>query len=503
MVTSIVQYIENAAEKYGDKIVYEDEKKAISFSELKLLAMNIGSCILQYTSPGTPVVIFMERAAENIIAFMGTVYAGCFYVPIDDQMPQERINLILEKLSPSVLIYDTITEKRVDRLNGKIKLLKYQSACKFNCNMEKLQQVQICSTDLLYVLFTSGSTGIPKGVAISHGAVIDFVEWVCQEYGLDKKVRLCNQAPFYFDASIPDIYIPLRTGCTTFVPPRSYYAFPKNILEYLKKKEVNTLIWVPSALCNVANSRLLESNIPENLKLIMFCGEVMPCKHINIWKSCLPNVRYVNLYGPTEATYACMHYEINREFRDDENLPLGKPCGNTRILLLNENKSVVNENEYGEICILGQGLSEGYYNDWDKSKEVFVQNPLNKNYFEKMYRTGDLAYIKNGEMMYAGRMDFQIKRMGYRIELGEIESAINSIAEVDCAACIYEKETDTLFGFYVGNIDVNEVRWGIKEKLPKYMIPNKIIHLEKMKINLNGKIDREFLRMNYTNSIRM
>lgn len=499
MRSTVLLDLEQTASKYPNKIAFADIKENFSFSRLLNSAKRIGSYISERVNPHNPIIVYMEKRAYNIAAFLGAAYAGCFYVPIDSQMPLERINLIIETLKPSVIMYDDATEKSVAKLNYDALTVSYKEACYSEINQENLNVIRenSKSTDLLYVLFTSGSTGIPKGVTISHAAVIDFMDWICEKYSLDDHSMLCNQAPFYFDASVPDIFIPLKTGATVYIPPKTYYTFPKKILQYIIEKKINTLVWVPSALCNVVNCKAFNVAVPTTIKLVIFCGELMPCKHLNVWRKYIPNAHYVNMYGPTEATYACMYYDIDRDFRDDEKLPLGKACENSEILLLTENNNEAKEGEIGEICILGQCLSNGYYNNQKKTAEAFVQNPINKSWIELMYRTGDLAYKKNGDVVFAGRKDFQIKRLGHRIELGEIENAIISIEEVESVCCIFNSKNSDIVAIYTGKIESESISNIIEKKLPHYMLPNRYEHLMTMPMNLNGKIDRMLLKKEY------
>ncbi len=499
MRSTVLQDLEKTAKKYPEKIAFSDIKEEFTFSRLLEYSKRIGSFICRHVSAHEPVVIYQEKRAYNVPVFLGAAYAGCFYVPIDSQMPIERINLIMETLHPSIIIYDDVTEKNLSNIDKGITKVHYNDAVACDIDQQKLDYIRLYSksTDLLYVLFTSGSTGIPKGVTLSHAAVIDFMDWVCEKYKLDQSTTLCNQAPFYFDASVPDLYIPLKTGATVYIPPKTYYTFPKKVLQYIIEKNINTLIWVPSALCNVVNCKAFEVAVPLSIRLVIFCGEVMPCKHLNVWKKHIPDALYVNMYGPTEATYACMYYDIEREFRDDEKLPLGKACENSEILLLNEENKEAEEGEMGEICILGQCLSNGYYNNSKKTQSAFVQNPLNKKWIELMYRTGDLAYKKDGEIVFAGRKDFQIKRLGHRIELGEVENNILSVKEVENACCLFNPLTTEIIAVYTGKIESNELNSLLEKKLPHYMMPNKYEHLRLMPMNLNGKIDRVRLRKEY------
>lgn len=500
MYISVLQYLEETAEKYVDKIAFADSKGEVSFGSLKEKSMRIGCYLAKRIPRKEPVVVYMEKGVYNIVSFFGAIYAGDFYVPIDSKMPIERVKLILDTLKPRMIIFDDSTKASLDELNCKIESVYYEDALNSAIDSDLLEEIRnkSKSTDLLYVLFTSGSTGIPKGVTISHGAVIDFTEWIVEKYRFNENTKLCNQAPFYFDASIPDIYITIKAGATTYIPPSMYYTFPKKILQYIEEKSINSLIWVPSALCNVVNQRAFDVCTPDSVELVIFCGEVMPCKHLNEWRKHYPNTQFVNMYGPTEATYACMYYDINKRFDDDDVLPLGNACENSNVVLLNENNEICEIGEKGEICILGQCLSNGYYNAPDKTKDVFVQNPLNNFYTELMYRTGDLAYVDaTGCMYFSGRKDYQIKRLGHRIELGEIENVFVSLKDIKSCCCIFDEETEDIVLFYVGEIEKEEVLKSISKRLPKYMVPTRINKIKQMPMNINGKIDRVRIKNNY------
>lgn len=250
---------------------------------------------------------------------------------------------------------------------------------------------------------------------------------------------------------------------------------------------INTIFWVPSAMTSAMNAGALEK-CPPRLERVYFCGETMPCKTINAWKTACPGAKLVNMYGPTEITDVCTYFPVERDFDDGDALPIGYPCANTRILLID-----------GEICVAGTCLSPGYYNAPERTREAFVQNPLRPEIVEMIYKTGDLgAYNERGELMFLGRKDSQIKRHGYRIELGEIECAVCALPGTDAACCLYDDAKEQIVCFYVGGDDDKTLRRQLKDKLPKYMIPDVFVHKEALPKTGNGKIDRMLLKQEWS-----
>lgn len=500
MQKNILEYLENSAKNYPEKIAFVDNKKTYTYSEMINIAKSIGSKTASISSIKQPVAILMEKSTDCLAAFFGVVYAGCFYVPLDSKAPIERIRKIISNLNPICIIYDTKNKAKAEELNSQSSLLDFNDICHLSIDedlLSKIRNNQI-DTDLLYVLFTSGSTGDPKGVTICHKSVIDYTEWLAKTLKFSHDTILGNQAPFYFDNSILDIYTTLKFGATMHIIPQICFSFPKSMVKYLNGNKINTIFWVPFALITVANSGILGKEELPYLNNIYFCGEVMPCKQLNIWRKALPNAMYVNMYGPTEITDVCTYYIVNREFNDNDSLPIGIPCENTRIIILDENDSLVNGDGKGELCVVGTSLSLGYYNNIEKTQAAFVQNPLNKSYIEYIYRTGDIVkYNEYGEIMYLSRKDFQIKHLGYRIELGEIETELVAINEIENGCCIYDDTNKKIVCFYIGNIEENTISKMLSNSIPSYMVPEIYHHLDVLPQTGNGKIDRVTLKRTY------
>lgn len=498
MQRNILEYLESTVQKFPDKIAFANECMGMTFREVSEASRNIGTALLKKSYQKEPVVIYMKKHPHMIAAFWGVVYSGCFYVPIDEEMPAFRISLIFQNLKPRVVICDESTCEQVkdfQDFNGEV--LLYDEISKEPADFDMLFAIRdrAIDTDPIYIVFTSGSTGIPKGVAACHRSVIDYVENLTEVLRITEDSVLANQTPLYFDACLKELFSSLKCGATTYLTPKSLFMFPVKLVEFLNKYKINTVCWVVSALTMISSMKTFDKVVPDYLHTVAFGSEVFPIKQFKLWKAALPNARFINLYGPTEATGMSCYYEVNRDFEEGEAIPIGHPFKNTEILLLDDNNKVPKAGEPGEICIRGTALTLGYYNNHEKTDEVFVQNPLNPYYHELIYRTGDIGKLNEyGELVFISRKDYQIKHMGHRIELGEIEAHVNMIEGIHSACCIYDKEKGKIILFYTGEIETKDLVVSLKKTLPRYMIPNHVYALEEMPLTANGKIDRAALR---------
>ncbi len=498
MQNTVISYLENTVRQYPDKVAVQDKESTCTFEELRKVALCISTAIfrrIQMTKQ--PIFVYLPKSVRSIQAFMGVLYSGNFYTPTDVNFPFEKANSIMKCLEPALILSDTKHASILESNGVDSERILNLDEISFDAENASFVCTDIIDTDVAYILFTSGSTGVPKGVVISHRSIIDYIDWAKECFRVNEKDTIGNQAPFYFDNSTLDIYLMLSTGATLQIVPEGLFAFPAKLMEYVQAMNINTIFWVPSVFINVANMDILSRMDCSCLKKILFAGEVMPNKHLNYWRKHIKDAVYANLYGPTEITVDCTYYLVDREFADDEPLPIGVPCVNSNVMLLDDEGRLIEEaNLTGELCVRGTSLALGYWNNWDKTNEVFVQNPLNKAYPEKIYCTGDLAhYNEFGEIMFDGRKDFQIKHMGYRIELGEIETMVLGLEEIKEACVLYDSDNREIVLCYVGLEMANKqyIRRCLMNKLPKYMIPTKYIQMEVLPKNDNGKIDRKVL----------
>ncbi len=493
MQKSVVEYLTKTVAAFPNKIAVHDEKEEIAFSQLWQNATSIANALQNRVTPRQPIGVYIPKGCKMVTSFAAINMAADFYVPLDTKSPAQRIASILTTLGAKVVITDVAHKEALSAFyQGEILVYEECISSVNESQFLRYEREQI-DTDPIYSIFTSGSTGVPKGVVVSHRGVIDYIDWAVDTFKIDSTAVIGNQAPFYFDNSTLDIYLMYATGATLNVIPEINFAFPAKLIDYLNDQKITFVFWVPFVLVNVANMDILASKKPQYLRDIFFAGEVMPNKHLNYWRKHLPNCRYANLYGPTEITVDCTYYLVDREFSDDEPLPIGIPCRNSDVLILVDRKRFAQQGEQGELCVRGTSLALGYYNNPKKTAEAFIQNPLNTHYPETIYCTGDVVYEnERGEMMYVGRIDSQIKHNGYRIELGEIETAILGSNLVDNCCVLYNNKEKQIVLVYQAEQELNiaALRKAIGEKIPKYMLPTAYHREYVLKQNNSGKIDR-------------
>lgn len=350
-------------------------------------------------------------------------------------------------------------------------------------------------TDPLYVIFTSGSTGKPKGVITSHQSLMCYIDSYIDVMEINQDDILGNQSPLDYIAAIRDIYIPLKTGCETVIIPKEFFMQPDRLFDYMNENGVTSIGWSVSALSIPVTLGAFQDVELRYLKKICFSGSVMPASVLSVWQKHLPDAKFVNQYGPTEATASCTYYVVEHTVEQNEQLPIGMPYNNYRVFLLNADLSETSMGEIGEICISGPILALGYYNDWERTEKSFVINPNCKGYPERMYRTGDYGRIReDGLLEFHGRMDRQIKHMGHRVELDEIECAANQVNGVNECVALYDKERETIYLFYSGDIVKRALTIELRQLLPGFMVPRKIKQLPSLPKLANGKIDMTTLK---------
>jgi len=499
---NLIDSFEKTVDLFPDKLAIRDDNFSLSFKELRNKSKSVSSEISRkYDVINRPVAIYLPKSNEALVSMIGTLYSGNCYAPLDIKNPINRIESILRILRPLCVITDNKFFKILEKCNLKIDILNIDDMELDSIDDISYNYQKCIDMDPAYIIHTSGSTGSPKGVVISHGSVIDHANWMIDAFKITSNEIIGNQSPFIFDTSTLDIYLMIFTGATLHLISEKFFMFPANLLKYVKNNQINFICWVPSVYINIANLKLLDFIKLTSLKKVLFGGEVMPTQHLNYWIQNLnKDVLFANMYGPTEITVNCTYHIIDRVYKDNEVLPIGIPCRNSDILILNEENQLCTTNEQGELCVRGSSLSLGYWEDFEKSNSVFIQNPLNTMYPDKIYRTGDKVFKnEQGEIIFIGRKDFQIKHLGYRIELGEIEHSILSVFDSINGCVLYDDRLNEIVFVYESKADIpiSEFRFKLNKSLAKYMIPTRYVKMDTMLYTNSGKIDRVKLKNNF------
>lgn len=502
MKKNILDYLTDTVKNSPTKTSIIEGEKTISFEKLDIKAKILSQILLtKNDSINEPIAVFLPKSIESIISDIAITYSGNLYMNLDVKTPIERIKNIVDLVKPKIVITNTQYLKLIEEITlveNIINIDEVNFDFTFDSDLILKRLNKIIDTDPLCIINTSGSTGTPKGVVLNHKSFIDFTEWSLDTFNFSEDEIIGSLSPLVFDIYSFELCLLMAKGSTILLIPDNLAVFPIKILNLLEVHNVTFLFWVPTIMVNIANMGLLNNIKLPQLKIVWFAGEVFPTKQFNYWKNNLYHTLFANLYGPIEITLDCTYFIVNRDINDDEPLPIGIPCRNTDVLILNDKNLPIKNGEEGELCVRGTSLAMGYYNNPEKTAAVFVQNPLNKSYPEIIYRTGDIVSLNNfNEIIFKGRKDSLVKHLGYRIELGEIEHIIVNtlkLAKNGCVVYNFSKKEIVLFYESEEDIPVVNFRKEISTILPKYMVPTVYIRIEELPRNTNGKIDRLSLK---------
>lgn len=478
--------LETSAKKIPDKIAFKDQENILTYSNLLIQSKKVGSRL-----DTGPTIVFMKKSCKCIAIIMGVIQAGGYYSVFDIKLPKYRLEKMANELQSKIIICDSeLVENAKNIFGNNVLIFTADELLNSSVNEEKLLKIRNdhISSNVLYCNFTSGSTGCPKGVLISHESVIDFIPTFVKTLALKSEDIFANQAPLDFDVSIKDIFSTIYLGATCILIPREYFTNPVTLIDHIK--DANIYIWAVSALVFISTMKALDYITP-NITKIIYSGEQMPQKHIQRLSKKLPSTQFINVYGPTEITCNCTYHFISKNDIETGLDIIGVPFSNKKVFLIDDDSNEITDpNICGEICVSGTCLTLGYTNG---NTDSFGYRKTKQNPNERFYKTGDLGfYSADGLLHLKGRKDFQIKRFGHRIELNEIENESEKFEPIERACAIFQNEK--LYLFYEGNVEEESLIEILKERLPFFMIPNHIYKKEKLPINKNGKIDRTALK---------
>ena len=485
MASGFFDWISGSAARYADKTAYTDIEHSLTFSEVERLSASAATWVAQRSEIERPVAVMGGRNVFTPACYMGVARAGCFYAAMDPEVPLARLGQIMSVTAPELLIVDRDHLETAKSLEGTHEIALMEDVFKTAPDDRLIAERERSVTEMspLYMIFTSGSTGTPKGVLTSHHSMICYLDSLNEVIGLNDTDVIGNQAPLDYIAAIRDMYLPIMTGATTVMIPKNEFAMPDALFCTL-----NAGLEIPAKLGGFSDGR------PEYIKRIVFSGSVISNKYLRIWQENLPGVLFVNQYGPTEATASCTYYALQDVVNDDTVIPIGIPFKHYQILMLthDEETGVYSETprgEIGEIWVKGPCLAIGYYRAPEQTDKVFMQNPLNSEYPERIYNTGDIGHIgEDGNLYFHGRKDRQIKHMGHRVELAEVEAYALTIDGVTECASLYDKKRQLIYLFYAGPATAKDITISFRSDMPAFMVPRKIVCLEEMPHLPNGKI---------------
>jgi amino acid adenylation domain-containing protein len=524
MVFLLQHLLTESAQKHPNNVALRWNGESLTYADVEAFSNQTARALQRAgVLRGDRVGICVHKSPASVINIFGILKAGGVYVPLDPNAPASRLGYILQNCNVKVILAATDTLKGVVDLVAKELPLRHVilTDARDEVPEELTKAIPVTTwedvlsedvlpvsspgtieTDLAYILYTSGSTGVPKGVMISHRTIFTFVNWAYETFGVAETDRVTSHAPIHFDLSTFDIFVTIKAGGTVVLVPEKLSIFPVKLVELLQQESVTITYLVPSILSLIVNYGRLDTYDLSSLRLILFAGEVFPIKYLRRLVEAIPHPDYYNLYGPTE-TNVCTYYRVRPEDVAPEKVdpvPIGRACENIEVFAVGDDGEIVSEpGREGELWVRGSCVAQGYWGNPQRTAENFVPNIFQPHFDEIAYRTGDIVTLaEDGEnWIFVGRRDHMIKSRGYRIELGEIESALYSFQGIKEAAVV--AIPDDLIGnrikaFVVSqedsNLTINEVKQHCSQRLPGYMVPEIVEFMSELPKTSTGKIDR-------------
>lgn len=500
-IYNLGQTFQNICELHRDKTaIIFDGKDRITFGELNSLSNRMAHFLKTRGVKKLDVVAIQNRKSDLGFAMMlACLKLGIIYTNFDYTNPAERIRKIFETASPRLVFADQHNAE-IESLCTELQLTyfvadKKEDFLEFEESSDEKFGGSVSGSNPAYIMFTSGSTGIPKGVLISQRSLLNFISWGRETYQLSTDDIMTNVNPIYFDNSVFDFYCSVFNGITMAAFSKDIVEKPKEMLQIIHDIKCTFWFSVPSMLIYLTNLKLLTKEVLENIRIFSFGGEGYPKELLRkLYAIYGDTANFYNVYGPTEGTCICSAYQIQKEDMEADGLvPLGEIAPNFDYVILDEADRLA---DCGELCLMGDQLALGYYNDAERTERSFVQYMGISSYPFRMYRTGDLVEIRDGKLFFVGRVDNQIKHMGYRIELEEIECALIKIQDVKECAVIHtvsRNNMSKLIAYVATDVKMEDVlvRQELRKYLPNYMIPNRFEYVDELPKNANGKVDRK------------
>lgn len=514
-------YLKETASKYPQKIAVTDGSATITFGQLDAESDRLAGLLLELgISRGDHAAYFMRRRPECVTATLGILKSGAAYIPLDPKIPQDRLIKIIKDSNPKAIICDDSTMQGAISLRHLLVDHPY-FLISMDSHNESVNSGELeiffedvysslpvhhlltgSPDDVGYILYTSGSTGNPKGVMVTHKNIRNYIDWAVEYFNITTNDRILGTAPLYFDMSTFDIFCALSAGATLYLATENKLLFPTHLAQFIEDNQINLWKGVSSLLMYMCRAGVVRPERMESLETVIFAGEPLAAKYLAQWMEAIPQAAFYNGYGPTEATGVSLCYHVTQIPKERDKIPIGRPCKGAKAIVLDDDGFPVKPGEIGELCISGVCLAKGYLNDPEKTSKYFTEPPPGSDVGARIYHTGDLVRLSpEGEYVFISRKDQQVKWMGYRIELGEIETNIMAFLNVNDAAVLLieigDADISELIAFFESDdiLSSHELSQFLGQRLPNYMVPKSFIQVNPLPRNDRGKIDRkEILR---------